>query len=136
MPAILRGSRAVSTSPSSTAATASTGARDRITRAWALGVVPPSNSPGVHSLGSGHPAEDLPRAEAGAREPRTPFRLIQAFIKAGVPASAFCYYPATGAGAGEVVRRTDAACSGDVSAVGAFEGDLESSCTAPDTARF
>ena len=60
----------------------------------------------------------------GSAEPWTPFRLIQAFIKAGVPAAAFCYYPADHAGAGEIVRRTGRSMFfGDVSAVGAYEGD-------------
>jgi len=91
----------------------------------ALGVVLPSNSPGVHSLWV--PAVPLKIClvlKPGGAEPWTPFRLIQAFIKAGVPASAFCYYPADHAGAGEVVRRTGRSMFfGDVSAVGAYEGD-------------
>jgi acyl-CoA reductase-like NAD-dependent aldehyde dehydrogenase len=60
----------------------------------------------------------------GSAEPWTPFRLIQAFIAAGVPAAAFSYYPTDHAGAGEVVRRTGRSMFfGDVSAVGAYEGD-------------
>jgi acyl-CoA reductase-like NAD-dependent aldehyde dehydrogenase len=94
-------------------------------RTQALGVVLPSNSPGVHSLWV--PAIPLKTPlvlKPGSAEPWTPFRLIQAFIKAGVPAEAFSYYPADHAGAGEVVRRTGRSMFfGDVSAVGAYEGD-------------
>jgi acyl-CoA reductase-like NAD-dependent aldehyde dehydrogenase len=94
-------------------------------RTQALGIVLPSNSPGVHSLWV--PAIPLKTPlvlKPGSAEPWTPFRLIQAFIAAGVPAAAFSYYPADHAGAGEVVRRTGRSMFfGDVSAVGAYEGD-------------
>jgi acyl-CoA reductase-like NAD-dependent aldehyde dehydrogenase len=94
-------------------------------RTQALGVVLPSNSPGVHSLWV--PAIPLKTPlvlKPGSAEPWTPFRLIQAFIKAGVPAAAFSYYPTDHAGAGEVVRRTGRSMFfGDLSAVGAYEGD-------------
>ena len=57
----------------------------------------------------------------GSAEPWTPYRLIQAFISAGVPAEAFSYYPADHAGAGEILRRTGRSMFfGDVSAVGAL----------------
>ena len=94
-------------------------------RTQSLGIVLPSNSPGVHSLWV--PAIPLKTPlvlKPGSAEPWTPFRLIQAFIKAGVPREAFSYYPADHAGAGEVVRRTGRSMFfGDVSAVGAYEGD-------------
>jgi acyl-CoA reductase-like NAD-dependent aldehyde dehydrogenase len=94
-------------------------------RTQALGVVLPSNSPGVHSLWVPAVALKMPLVlKPGSAEPWTPFRLIQAFIKAGVPREAFSYYPADHAGAGEVVRRTGRSMFfGDVSAVGAYEGD-------------
>ena len=41
----------------------------------------------------------------GSAEPWTPYRLIQAFIKAGAPPEAFGFYPADHAGAGEILRR-------------------------------
>jgi acyl-CoA reductase-like NAD-dependent aldehyde dehydrogenase len=41
----------------------------------------------------------------GTAEPWTPYRLIQAFIKAGAPPAAFAFYPTDHAGAGEVLRR-------------------------------
>jgi acyl-CoA reductase-like NAD-dependent aldehyde dehydrogenase len=90
-----------------------------------LGVVLPSNSPGVHSLWV--PAIPLKTPlvlKPGSAEPWTPFRIAQAFIRAGCPPEAFGYYPADHAGAGEVVRRTGRSMFfGDVSAVGAYQGD-------------
>jgi acyl-CoA reductase-like NAD-dependent aldehyde dehydrogenase len=94
-------------------------------RTQSFGVVLPSNSPGVHSLWV--PAIPLKTPlvlKPGSAEPWTPFRIAQAFIKAGCPPEAFSYYPADHAGAGEIIRRTGrSAFFGDVSAVGAFEGD-------------
>ena len=94
-------------------------------RTQALGVVLPSNSPGVHSLWV--PAIPLKTPlvlKPGSAEPWTPFRIAQAFIKAGCPAAAFSYYPADHAGAGEILRRTGRSMFfGDVSAVGGWEGD-------------
>jgi acyl-CoA reductase-like NAD-dependent aldehyde dehydrogenase len=77
-----------------------------VPRGDALGVVLPSNSPGVHSLWA--PAIALKTAlvlKPGSAEPWTPYRLIQAFARAGVPADAFGYYPTDHAGAGEILRR-------------------------------
>ncbi len=94
-------------------------------RTESLGVVLPSNSPGVHSLWV--PAIPLKTPlvlKPGSAEPWTPFRIAQAFIRANCPAEAFSYYPADHAGAGEIVRRTGRSMFfGDVSAVGAYEGD-------------
>ena len=74
-------------------------------RAEALGVVLPSNSPGVHSLWVPAVALKMPLVlKPGSAEPWTPYRLIQAFIGAGVPPDAFAYYPADHAGAGEILR--------------------------------
>lgn len=71
------------------------GATVRITpRIKALGANMPNNSPGVNviwiiSLAFGIPVLIRP----GSSEPFTPFRLIQAFIKAGFPPEVFGYYP-------------------------------------------
>lgn len=76
-------------------------------RGDSLGVVLPSNSPGVHALWV--PAVPLKTPlvlKPGGAEPWTPYRIIQAFIRAGVPAEAFCYFPTDHAGAGEILRRT------------------------------
>jgi len=94
-------------------------------RTQSLGVVLPSNSPGVHSLWIPAIALKTPLVlKPGSSEPWSPFRIIQAFIKAGCPPEAFCYFPADHAGAGEILRRTGRSMFfGDVSAVGAWEGD-------------
>ena len=94
-------------------------------RTQSLGVVLPSNSPGVHSLWVPAVAHKIPLVlKPGSAEPWSPFRLAQAFMKAGCPPEAFCYYPADHAGAGEILRRTGRSMFfGDVSAVGSWEGD-------------
>jgi acyl-CoA reductase-like NAD-dependent aldehyde dehydrogenase len=94
-------------------------------RTQALGVVLPSNSPGVHGLWIPSIALRMPLVlRPGSAEPWTPFRLIQAMMKAGVPGDAFCFFPSDHAGAGEIVRRTGRSMFfGDVAAVGAFAGD-------------
>jgi acyl-CoA reductase-like NAD-dependent aldehyde dehydrogenase len=76
-------------------------------RTRSLGVVLPSNSPGVHTLWL--PAVPLKTPlvlKPGGAEPWTPYRIIQALIKAGVPAEAFSYYPTGHAGAREVLLGT------------------------------
>ena len=94
-------------------------------RAQALGVVLPNNSPGVHGLWL--PAIPLKTPlvlRPGSAEPWTPYRLIQALIKVGVPREAFCFYPSGHAGAGEIVRSTGRSMFfGDVGAVGTVAGD-------------
>ncbi len=59
-----------------------------------LGLVLPSNSPGVHTLWL--PAIPLQIGlvlKPGSSEPWTPFRLYEAFAAAGVPREAFSIYP-------------------------------------------
>jgi hypothetical protein len=74
-------------------------------RADALGVVLPSNSPGVHSLWAPAIVLKMPLVlKPGSAEPWTPFRIIQAFIRAGVPAEVFSYYPTDHAGGNEILR--------------------------------
>ena len=94
-------------------------------RTQSLGVVLPSNSPGVHSLWVPAIALKTPVVlKPGSAEPWSPFRIAQAFIRAGCPPEAFCYFPADHAGAGEILRRTGRSMFfGDVSAVGSWEGD-------------
>ena len=65
-----------------------------------FGAVLPSNSPGVHSLWLPAVALKTPIAlKPGREEPWTPYRLIQAFIKAGLPREAFGFYPTDHGGA-------------------------------------
>ena len=76
-------------------------------RGHSLGVVLPNNSPGVHSLWVPAIGLKIPLVlKPGSSEPWTPYRIAQAFIAAGCPASAFSLYPADHAGAGEVLRHT------------------------------
>jgi acyl-CoA reductase-like NAD-dependent aldehyde dehydrogenase len=91
----------------------------------ALGIVLPSNSPGVHGLWVPAIALKMPLVlRPGSAEPWTPYRLIQALMKAGVPGDAFCFFPSDHAGAGEIVRHTGRSLFfGDVAAIGAFKGD-------------
>jgi acyl-CoA reductase-like NAD-dependent aldehyde dehydrogenase len=42
----------------------------------------------------------------GSAEPWTPYRIIQAFLRAGVPREAFHYYPSDHAAGGEILRTT------------------------------
>jgi acyl-CoA reductase-like NAD-dependent aldehyde dehydrogenase len=77
-----------------------------IPRSPTLGVVLPNNSPGVHALWV--PTIALRTAlvlKPGSAEPWTPYRVIQAFVAAGVPKQAFGFYPTDHAGAGEILRR-------------------------------
>ncbi len=77
-------------------------------RGSSLGVVLPSNSPGVHSLWiPAFPLKVPLVLKPGGAEPWTPYRIIQAMIKAGAPAEAFCYYPADHAGGGEILRQCE-----------------------------
>jgi acyl-CoA reductase-like NAD-dependent aldehyde dehydrogenase len=74
-------------------------------RTNALGVVLPSNSPGVHSLWVPSIALKTPLVlKPGSAEPWTPYRIIQALIRAGCPGEACCYYPTDHAGSGEILR--------------------------------
>ena len=59
-----------------------------------LGAILPNNSPGVHTLWL--PAVPLQvglMLKPGSQEPWTPYRMISAFMEAGVPAEAFGLYP-------------------------------------------
>lgn len=71
----------------------------------ALGLVMPSNSPAVNSLWL--PAISLKTPviiKPGKEEPWTPYRLIQAFIAAGVPSEAFGFYPTDHEGASTILN--------------------------------
>ncbi len=75
-------------------------------RGSSLGVVLPSNSPGVHSLWAPAIALKTPLIlKPGSAEPFTPLRIVQAFIAAGVPKQAFAYLPSSHAGAEEILTR-------------------------------
>jgi acyl-CoA reductase-like NAD-dependent aldehyde dehydrogenase len=90
-----------------------------------LGIVLPSNSPGVHSLWTPAIPLKMPLAlKPGSAEPWSPFRIAQAYIASGAPKAAFGYYPADHAGGGEILRQTGRGVFfGDATSVGAVAGD-------------
>jgi hypothetical protein len=74
-------------------------------RTHSLGVVLPNNSPGVHSLWIPSFALKVPLVlKPGSAEPWTPYRIVQALIKAGAPKQAFSLYPAGHSGGAEILR--------------------------------
>lgn len=71
----------------------------------ALGVVLPSNSPGVNSIWMPAVALKIPVVlKPGREEPWTPMRIIQAFIAAGCPKEAFSFYPTDHEGAATILQ--------------------------------
>ncbi len=94
-------------------------------RTESLGIVLPSNSPGVHSLWTPAFALKIPLIlKPGTAEPWTPYRIIQALIKAGAPKEAFSYYPADHAGGGEILRQCGRGMVfGDVSSTRVWAND-------------
>lgn len=70
-----------------------------------LGAILPSNSPGVHSLWAPAVALKMPLIlKPGREEPWTPQRVLQAFLKAGIPPAALGFYPTDHSGAGDILR--------------------------------
>jgi acyl-CoA reductase-like NAD-dependent aldehyde dehydrogenase len=70
-----------------------------------FGAVLPSNSPGVHSLWVPAIAFKVPLLlKPGREEPWTPYRVLQAFLKAGVPANCLGFLPTDHAGAADILR--------------------------------
>jgi len=94
-------------------------------RTASLGIVLPSNSPGVHSLWTPAFALKIPLVlKPGTAEPWTPYRMIQALIRAGAPPAAFSYYPADHAGGGEILRQCGRGMVfGDVSSTRVWAND-------------
>jgi hypothetical protein len=91
----------------------------------ALGVVLPSNSPGVNSLWMPAIPLKVPVVlKPGREEPWTPFRIIQAFIAAGCPAEAFSFYPTDHEGSAAVMESCGRALIfGDVGTVERYAGN-------------
>jgi acyl-CoA reductase-like NAD-dependent aldehyde dehydrogenase len=94
-------------------------------RTESLGVVLPSNSPGVHSLWIPSVPLKTPLVlKPGSAEPWTPYRIIQAFIRAGAPREAFSFYPTDHSGAGEILRNCGRGIIfGDLTSVGVWAND-------------
>jgi acyl-CoA reductase-like NAD-dependent aldehyde dehydrogenase len=73
-----------------------------------LGLVLPSNSPGVHTLWLPViPMQIGLLLKPGPQEPWTPYRMTAAFTEAGVPKEAIAVYPGGGEMGAEVVRRSN-----------------------------
>ena len=73
-----------------------------------LGMVLPSNSPGVHTLWLPViPMQIGLVLKPGPQEPWTPYRMAAAFFAAGVPPEAIGVYPGGGEMGAEVVQRCD-----------------------------
>ena len=71
----------------------------------ALGVVLPSNSPGVNSIWMPAVPLKVPvLIKPGSEEPWTPYRIIQALIAAGCPRQLFGFYPTDHEGADAILR--------------------------------
>jgi acyl-CoA reductase-like NAD-dependent aldehyde dehydrogenase len=98
-----------------------------------LGLVMPSNSPAVNSLWLPAIALKTPVViKPGREEPWTPFRLIQAFIAAGIPASAFGFYPTDHEGSGEVLKLSGRALIfGDANTVAQYKDNPKFECHGP-----
>ncbi len=70
-----------------------------------LGIVLPSNSPGVNSIWIPALALGIPVVlKPGREEPWTPLRIVQALIAAGMPAQAFSFYPTNHEGSAAILE--------------------------------
>ncbi|MGD1094741.1 MAG: aldehyde dehydrogenase family protein, partial [Bryobacteraceae bacterium] len=90
-----------------------------------LGLVLPSNSPGVHTLWLAViPMQVGLLLKPGPQEPWTPYRMAEAFFKAGVPREAISIYPGGGDIGAEVVRRANRSMIfGGAATVKRYHGD-------------
>jgi acyl-CoA reductase-like NAD-dependent aldehyde dehydrogenase len=90
-----------------------------------LGLVLPSNSPGVHTLWLPViPMQVGLLLKPGPQEPWTPYRMAAAFLKAGVPKEAIAIYPGGGDIGAEVVRRAHRSMIfGGAATVERYKGD-------------
>jgi acyl-CoA reductase-like NAD-dependent aldehyde dehydrogenase len=95
------------------------------TQAPVLGLVLPSNSPGVHTLWLPViPMQVGLVLKPGPQEPWTPYRMAAAFFEAGVPREAISIYPGLGDIGAEVVRRTNRSMIfGGTATVEHYKGD-------------
>lgn len=76
--------------------------------ASSLGVILPSNSPGVNTLWlPAIPLQTPVVIKPGKHDPWTPLRLVQALVKAGCPPEAFGYYPSDHEGAVRILEGCD-----------------------------
>lgn len=90
-----------------------------------FGAVLPSNSPGVHSLWVPTLALKTPLLlKPGREEPWTPMRVIQAFLRAGMPASVMAFLPTDHAGSADILRLCGRSMAfGDDRSMAPYKGD-------------
>src|ERR1700736_2581533 len=90
-----------------------------------LGMVLPSNSPGVHTLWLPIvPMQIGLVLKPGPQEPWTPYRMTQAFIQAGVPKQAVAIYPGLGdVGAAVLAHCPRSLIFGGTATVERYKGD-------------
>jgi acyl-CoA reductase-like NAD-dependent aldehyde dehydrogenase len=90
-----------------------------------LGLVLPSNSPGVHTLWLPVIALGVGLVmKPGSQEPWTPYRMAAAMIEAGIPAEAIGLYPgATDVGAGILAGCRRSMIFGSAKTVGQYRGN-------------
>ena len=91
----------------------------------ALGIVLPSNSPGVNSIWLPAIPLKIPvTIKPGREEPWTPFRIIQSLITAGCPREAFGFYPTDHEGSSAVLDTSArAVIFGDENTVSRYAND-------------
>ncbi len=91
----------------------------------ALGVVLPSNSPGVNSIWIPSIALRVPVVlKPGREEPWTPLRIMRALILAGCPREAFSFYPTDHEGAAAVLEHSNRSLLfGDAAVTKAYSRD-------------
>jgi len=89
-----------------------------------LGIVLPSNSPGVNSLWLPSIALRIPVVlKPGREDPWTPWRIVQAFLAAGCPPEAFGFYPTDHQGSDAILTGCGRAILfGDASTVERYAG--------------
>ncbi len=95
------------------------------TQSPVLGLVLPSNSPGVHTLWLPViPMQVGLLLKPGPQEPWTPYRMAAAFTEAGIPKEAIAIYPGGGDMGAEVVRRAGRSMIfGGTATVERYKGD-------------
>ena len=102
-------------------------------QASALGVVLPSNSPGVHTLWLPViPMQVGLVLKPGPQEPWTPYRMTAAFVQAGIPAEAIAIYPGGGdAGAAVLAACERSMIFGGTATVERYKGNPKVSVHGP-----
>jgi acyl-CoA reductase-like NAD-dependent aldehyde dehydrogenase len=102
-------------------------------QAAALGVVLPSNSPGVHTLWLPViPMQIGLVLKPGPQEPWTPYRMTAAFVQAGIPAEAIAIYPGGGdAGAAVLAACERSMIFGGTATVERYKGNPKVSVHGP-----